>query len=584
MDGYLRAATGLPVRIQAPELNAGALAGLKPIQLGGAGVQIRPLGGWSIPEADTSIAKAIESLGKSAASAIDWNTELLRKKKELEAEREFKKEEDRKDRELKRDIENARERIKKTGATEIGTEEADSFFGDLLPSGEGDAGSLSLISGDQEAPKTEVKGLVERSILSGAPDPSADQASRNASPSPLQKQTPSVPSIEPPKTAAEAETIRQAGTLEGVKAPPSPGKPYGTGEFGEPNLQPKTAQETGLPLRYPTVFKDMRQYQAIKDAMDKNPQYTKTLSGEPRFNPKTGQLVDVKYVDKAEIESKKQEKLSSAEEKQKKSDFLKQDRVSRLTLMEGKSIAAHPAFKNFESQNGLRPMTRNFLAAYNTVTNNPRTAGVSDIDLIDTYVRATSGGKVTEAQFKEIKKAKNAAEVLGLTVRDKPLSGALLSQGQRDQMLRTMLEMHNTAAEGANEILLTARKRMIAGGQSNEDQLPHPYVSNLLLKSDAEEEILQKSKNIKELMQEKASASRGGKKEDESQIDSQIKSLLGEISDLKERLKKEKYSGSRILGISDFKHKQQGYLGGSGGWMEFGSTQSGALQDAQLNE
>lgn len=619
MDGYLRN-VGVPVNLQAPNLK-GVLSGLQPIQLGGQPIQIRALGGWDVPTSQPYIANALASLGKSISSGIEAAAEQKRKRQEKKEEREFKEEEAKKDRQLKLDIENAKERIKKNSATSKGAAEADSFFSESVgqPSSEqqegepalpgvaeGESGGLQLIDG--VAPKKEGGP----SSLRGIPSQAAAQAERGASGIPdwrteenvtgpiergliaglLTGKIPVTPEGKPDSTAQQAgllsgaavpaQVVSKGPLLSQAKAPEAKEAPFGRGVMGEPNLRPVYGPKGD---EFPATFKNAKQYWKVKDYMDKSPDYSKTLSGDPKLDPKTGMVFDAKYLNKSEIESKKKEhegKLKIAEEKQ---DFYKRQKIKNATIQEGKAILQHPTFKNFESQNGYRPMTANFISSYEAVLADPKQAGSADLDMVDYFVRAASGGKPTEAQIESIKKGKSWGEILGLTVKDRPLTGALLSQGQRDQMLRIMTDNYNKAATFANSTLNTARKRMIKEGQTDEDYLPQPYVNNLMMKSEAKKEIATKASKYKELEQKRQEAIRTNNKRAEDAIAKQMSHLHADINELKSRLEKEEFTDSPILGLEDFKTKNQGFVGG-GAALVFGpeGQDEGALSGLRIEE
>jgi hypothetical protein len=274
----------------------------------------------------------------------------------------------------------------------------------------------------------------------------------------------------------------------------------------------------------------------------------------------------IEYVNVAEERKK-------AEEAHAKRSQSEREHVAKITLQEGKAVSTHPAFKNFENPNGLRPQTRAFLAAYNSVFAHPKSAGAADVDLINSYVRATSGGKVTEGEIHALLNAKNIGEKL-TQIKDKPTTGGILAQSQRDQMLRTMLEMHNDAATASNEVMMTARDRMIEGGQTNEIHLPHPYVNNLMLISDAKSAISKNDITYKQLKEEKNAAIRSGDAEEIASIEAEMRHIVESTVSLRERLKKERHTSSPILGIHDFHTKRQGYVGGTGGVLDLESIQS----------
>jgi hypothetical protein len=186
------------------------------------------------------------------------------------------------------------------------------------------------------------------------------------------------------------------------------------------------------------------------------------------------------------------------------------------------------------------------------------------VDLLYTYARATSGGKVTSEQVKLIIEAKNFADKLNL-IKDKPLAGAILSDRQRDQMMRTMAEMHNAQAAGANSVLLQGREKMMASGQTNEVHLPHPYVDDIMLKSDAARDITKNDRIKEQLLQSAKKAAAENDSEALSSIKEELSRVSHESEELANRLKKERYSNSLLLGKKDFQTKRQGFVGGGVG-------------------
>lgn len=588
-----------------------------------------------------SIASGIEARTKRKQEEADKKAEREFKATEAKKEREAKLEHYKLDAQTKSEISEARERIKGASATKQGAADADDFFSasmggigkigepestessdgeedsEKLESTNGTDGSadgepyipdpednkphsgpgadprLLLIpspstrqnkvssrrTGSGDLSQTSVGTPVEIPVPSAAPSAAPSDVQRVTVVGPLERSlilASSVPKAVPVDSEGKPNIVsQQSGLLQDAKPLEEKQVPHGRGEMGEPNLR---AESTSGPLKYPMTFRDMNQYNRIKRFMDTSPEYGKTLSGKPKYDPKTGLLIDVNYVDKSEIEAKKLESIQKQKDKESKFATESREHAEKISLQEGRSIMSHPAFKNFEGLGGYRPMTKIFISAYDVVKKNPKVAGISDMELIDTYVRAATGGKPTEAQFHSAERGKSWGEILGLTLIDKPMSGAKLSQGQRDQMLRTMLENYNTSAEIANDMFDTARQKMIKAGQTDEIHHPKDYVVDLMLKSDAENKLIENSRTLKSLQESKKEAIRNNDKEESDLIDNQIAELASESNSISKRLKKEKYSGSQILGIKDFKHKKQGYVGGAGGFIDFGALQAPALQ------
>jgi ABC-type oligopeptide transport system ATPase subunit len=146
-------------------------------------------------------------------------------------------------------------------------------------------------------------------------------------------------------------------------------------------------------------------------------------------------------------------------------------------------------------------------------------------------------------------------------------TGQLLTQNQRDQMMRTMAHMNNMAASAANDTLLQARDRMIESGQKNEIHLPHPYVNNLILKKDAVDQIKKLGSEIKALELRRVAAMKANDSNKANLISEKMKEMLHEQESFSSRLENEEFTSSPLLGGVDFEKKRQGYVGGTGGYL-----------------
>jgi hypothetical protein len=329
----------------------------------------------------------------------------------------------------------------------------------------------------------------------------------------------------------------------------------------QPEIQPETKQPT--PARMDRVFYvdksgegGVYDSNVIEEFMKKfnetNPEWRAVGADSTKEGYKINYVNIKEEADKAALDERK----LSDNEKQK---------VQQATRSEGQAIVTHPAFKNYEGQNGTRAMMRSFMAAYDNVKRNPSAAGAADVDLINTFARATSGGRITEGEVKLMIEAKNFVDKLNL-IKDKPLSGALLSDRQRDQMMRTMAEMHNEQAAAANDVLLQGREKMMDSGQKNEVHLPHPYVDNIILVTDAAKKISENDAATKKLLQEAKKALAENDTESLALIKEQLNEISQESESLSTRLKRERYTGSLILGKKDFSTKRQGFVGGGVGF------------------
>lgn len=254
------------------------------------------------------------------------------------------------------------------------------------------------------------------------------------------------------------------------------------------------------------------------------------------------------------------------EDKKYKSKLVADEKAARIAFREGNAINAAMPVKNYEAASGLRLGLTKFMPGYINSALHPEAAGPSDIDLMDTYSRSMTGNGITEGQAHLIQSSRSLKDklaVLGM----KPLGGDVLSQNQRDQMMRTMLEANNAVAGKANAVLNWSREKMSKEGVKDESYLPQPYVDNLILKKDAIVEKNRLASTAKALtLNEYKRALASNDQKSIARIQAKIKKLNEEAKHLAERLSDEENSGYPILGYEDFNSKRQGFVAGSGGY------------------
>lgn len=259
-----------------------------------------------------------------------------------------------------------------------------------------------------------------------------------------------------------------------------------------------------------------------------------------------------------------EEKKRKADERASARSSSENIKIQRLRNTEGKAIVDSPAVKLHESNNGAKRQMQAFAASYESSRDFPKSAGAADIDMINSYIRATSGGKVTENEVKLLQHAKSWAERFGFAV-DKPMSGAALTQSQRDQMMRTMAHITNMSATSANSVLSVGRDRLLQGGVKDEIYLPQPYVDNLVPKTDIPFLLNKFKENINSLNTRRVDAKRSGNKKKEDLLVNKIKELQKQQEELAKRFDEEDgITSSPLLGGHDFEHKKQGHVAGSG--------------------
>lgn len=529
---------GIPIQIATPNINYGALASVRPLSFGQDPIQIAPLAPWSMPEAKPYIAQGITQagagIGQGLAAAGRAKTELERQKA-IDA-RELAKETARNAREDA--IESARAKLEQKKLTSAET-----------------IARLKAVGTKSNSDINQLSNMVS-GALQNTPTATLDQQ-------PAVSNEAETPGLRSARKMAQ-ERVEKSATLATLP------------QYGEPNLKLPIEPTSGESENDGALIKPPKVEQIKPSQMDRVFSVEKSGQGGlydsnvieefiKKFNQNnsewravgaepTKEGYNIKYVnikDEADKAAQKERTLSDNEKKA----------IQRSTYQEGQGIVTHPAFKNYEGINGMKSMMRSFMSAYDNVKEDPKAAGTADVDLINTYARATSGGKVTEGEVKLMINAKNFADKLNL-IKDKPLSGAILSDRQRDQMMRTMAEMHNAQAAGANSVLLQGRDKLIASGQTNDVHLPHLYVDNIMLKSDAARAIAKNDLVTAQLLE---SAKKAAAQNDSSALTS-IKEELSRVSseseELASRLKKERYTNSLLLGKKDFETKRQGFVGG----------------------
>ena len=281
---------------------------------------------------------------------------------------------------------------------------------------------------------------------------------------------------------------------------------------------------------------------------------------------KDGYEIIYENIEKERLKAEERERARSA------ADNIK---IQKVRNTEGKAIVDAPAVKLHESSNGAKRQMQAFAASYESARDFPKSAGAADIDMINSYIRATSGGKVTENEVKLLQHAKSWAERFGFAV-DKPQSGAALTQSQRDQMMRTMAHITNMSATSANSVLSVGRDRLLQGGVKDEIYLPQMYVDNLVPKKDVPFLLNKFKDNINSLNARRVDAKKSGNKKKEDLLSEQIKNLLKQQEELARRFDEEDgITSSPLLGGHDFEHKRQGHVAGSGYLTDMPSAEGG---------
>jgi hypothetical protein len=277
----------------------------------------------------------------------------------------------------------------------------------------------------------------------------------------------------------------------------------------------------------------------------------------------------VEWKDNSDAIQKRLDKVAADLEKQKNISHAQAVQESKLLLQTGRAVNSSDDVRNYTRSNGFRSALVRFIPAYETASNpNAKNRGLSDLDLIDTYARAMSGGKVTEAQVHLIQKARNLKDKARVIFEEKLGAGDLLSQSQRDTMLRNMLESHNGDASTANQKMKAAREQLLKKGITDEAFLPQLFVDNIKLKEDVEEEQRHRRATIAELRLEAEKVHQNklmsgqDKARELKQIQEAMKEMMEVIQHEDDLLRKQKYSFSKILNKKEFMSGKGGFLAG----------------------
>lgn len=273
-----------------------------------------------------------------------------------------------------------------------------------------------------------------------------------------------------------------------------------------------------------------------------------------------------------DITEQNKAKKAQEEEKKSKSDLAASEKSARIAFREGNSLLASQEIKNYQDKSGLRLGLAKFIPGYVEGEKHPEQRGATDIDLLDNYIRAMSGGKVSEGQAHLVMEAKSLKEK-GQTMWNKLFGGDILSQGQRDQFTRSLLDAHNSTAAQANQPMNVVRSRMMKEGVKDEDYLPQPYVDDLMLKKDAvvkKNELANQAKKL--TLNEYQEALKTKDTAQIKRVQDRIKQLNEQAKRLSERLYDESLSGHPVLGWEDFEKKRQGFVAGSMGFQYHGSS------------
>jgi hypothetical protein len=629
---------GVQFAPMAPQINYGALAGVRPLSFGQNPLQFQPMPAFDVGQTKPYIAEGISKAFEGIAGGItaqykrqDALKELAIKQAQFDRQQTAKEADDK----LRRESEKIRAEAEKLRATASEIKERGKAVGvtdtSLSDYGDDSGGTKSggVLSGTTAEPS---RKLAEIDFGSGAddsgePEPRGRVEARRLGEERLRRAEASgqlpQPGLELVAEGLSAPQVSLLGDMEkpapiqlGVDYLPAP--QFGLGLASAPSrpqpalqspafasLKPPGAQQEPLPLPQGPSSVTVGQLVGAPEPAGGAPVDFSNLFGAPVPQAKrepltpiaivpnqpggalaTAQLAEkimkqfnasghptlradgieydkngykIKYTN---IEQEKQK----AEDRERKMSSAEREKIARVTLREGSAITSHPSFKNYENPNGLRPQMRAFTAAYQSVNEHPEAAGAADVDLLNSYVRATSGGKVTENEVHLMIKANDYISRLKL-IPGKAATGQLLTQNQRDQMMRTMAHMNNMAASSANDVLSTARERMVQGGQKNEIHLPKPYVNNLILKGDAVSQIKKIGSEIKTLESRRIAAIKANSPEKAKQIEEKMKEMLHEQESLSSRLEKEEFTSSPLLGGVDFETKSQGYVGGTGGYL-----------------
>jgi len=585
---------GIPIQLATPQVNYGALANVRPLSFGQNPIQIGASAQWVVPEPKPYIAQGIGQAAQGIAHGMDVAAQAKREEarqraaNELEGKKEeaaATKEGERRTFEAEQNRLNRNKDLLIARFREVGTDKAGKNFQSLFDDTSSiDSAKKADLTKDLEAEYNELTapsafkggalssvpkvvsatpGVNFKSLFDylNQPAPSTSVTSptipwevpasivplKAKATAPTEPLLPEQPAVQPTEGRTLSSLIPSSTQASELKKEVFANK-YSAGEM------PRLPSVAIAPLEKGGTLRSVQEAELWAKEFNRG-------GGDPNWRaegivPDGQGGVQIKYVNVAEERKKAEE----AHAKRSKDEQIK---IERARNTEGKSVTGALPMKNFEGPNGLRPMTRSFLSAYNTAKEYPSNAGVSDIEMINSYIRATSGGKVTENEIKSLTQAASWADKFSVRL-SKPRKGSVLSDDQRDQMLRTILENHNSAANGANEVLMTARDRLLAAGENAEIHLPHPYVNDLILKSDAQNKIKNNKVKYDKLLELKKSFIRDKNDGKVSKTEAQMRKIAEANKSYLERLESEEYSDSDILGIDDFHTKRQGYVAGGG--------------------
>jgi hypothetical protein len=586
----------------APQINYGALAGIRPLSFGQNPLQFQPMPAFDVGQTKPYIAESISKAFESIAGGItaqykrqDAAKELAIKQAQFDRQQTAKEADD----ELRRGNEKIRAEAEKLRATaeEIRARGKAVGVTDTSLSGYGDD-SGTVNSGGAETPKAEespeleesrlIADTLERQRQSAEKIPTGSQLGLEAAPVPQASLLSNISAPSQPQTAPRGAALApmqpvgaqpQALPLPQASSPVTVGQLVGapapaggaTVDFSEPVGAAAPKAKSGALA--PVVLVPNQRGGAMATANEANRVINAfNASGHP-----TLRAVGSKYhKDGYEIIYENiEEQKRKADERASARSASENIKIQKVRNTEGKAIVDSPAVKLHESSNGAKRQMQAFAASYESARDFPKSAGAADIDMINSYIRATSGGKVTENEVKLLQHAKSWAERFGFAV-DKPQSGAALTQSQRDQMMRTMAHITNMSATSANSVLSVGRDRLLKGGVQDEIYLPQPYVDNLVPKKDVPFLLNKFKENINSLNARRVDAKKSGNKKKEDLLSNQIKELLKQQEELARRFDEEDgITSSPLLGGHDFEHKRQGHVAGSGYLTDMPSAEGG---------
>lgn len=553
-----------------------------------------------------SIASVFDERTKRKQAEADKKAEREFKEKEARLDREAKENLYRLNAESQRELAEAKARVKASSVTERGESEASQLIpqpseagqttaqGTLeggeppLPS-QGGGASLGLIDGTPQPEQAAPRGLT------GIPDQSAAQAARGVdfgkiadigirgfadgknrnvvglaesvlARGPIEEDVVKAVPVTPQTAQGQPDaTGQQTGILQGVQAPqiqseasivkadplgPQKQAPYGRGSMQEPNLlPPQLAKMPAYAITYPSTFKTRDEYDRRKYWMDLDPRLDKTLA--PNFavvyNPKTGLL---HATEKAYISKDAKGKDLTPFQKLTTERLERKERTQNYKAAE-LMTQQNPFVKAYMLPTGPAQASDALMSQYARATEASKlktgNAGVADAAMISIISKLDVGGKATQAENHIIQNARSWEDAIkNKTVN--PLTGSLLSQGQRDAMAEQVVDVINEKAEKANEAI--AKYRAIwrnERGFENEAALPEfvpggkdPEVA-MMLKVPAVKRIEQNILNVQKL--EKALSS--APEDKQKAIKNQIEILKHDSDVIEKRLRAAKEKGDR---------------------------------------